>query len=126
MNFITIATFSKSIDAAPYVANLEHQGIRCFLKDEHTMNAAPIYEYAVGGIKLQVPEEDILLAKEIMTEAGYIFDDNTELPKFWQSFQNMSDNWPILGKWPVAFRFAAILALIVLILILIASASLGL
>lgn len=89
------------------------------------MNAAPIYEYAVGGIKLQVLEEDIQQAKEIMMEAGYQFDDNAELPKFWQSFDKMSEKWPIAGKWPIAFRFAMVLAVFVLILILIANATVG-
>lgn len=123
MNFVTIATFSTSIEASPYISNLEHEGIKCFLKDEHTVTTAPIYEFAVGGIKLQVPEEDQLRAKEIMTEAGYKFDNTNELPAFWRSFDRVSKNWPIVGKWNVAFRFAIIIAIVSLLLILLANAT---
>lgn len=120
MEFVTLATFSSSFEAAPYKVNLEHQGITCFLKDEHTMTMARVYEHAVGGIKLQVPREDFARAKEIMTEAGYVFENYFELPPFWKWFDGMSKNLPLIGSQTIAIRavfFLIPIAAIVLFLI---------
>lgn len=104
MEFVTLATFSTSFDAAPYKVNLEHNGITCFLKDEHTMTMAPVYENAVGGIKLQVPREDFTKAKEIMIEAGYVFENHFELPPFWKWFDGISKKLPIVGNQRLVIR----------------------
>jgi hypothetical protein len=71
MNLITVATFSNAIDAHIIMGKLESEGIQCFLKDEHTVTANPMYEIAYGGIKLQVPEKDVEAAKEILKETSY-------------------------------------------------------
>lgn len=66
MDLITIATFSNSIEAHISRSLLESQGIPCFLKDEHTINANPMYHLALGGIKLQVWEKDVERAMAIL------------------------------------------------------------
>ncbi len=66
MDLITIATFSNSIEAHISRSLLESQGIACFLKDEHTINANPMYHLALGGIKLQVWEKDVNEAMSIL------------------------------------------------------------
>lgn len=52
---------------------LETEGIPCFAKDEHTVTTNPFYSLALGGIKLQVREEDAPEALRIMAEMGYVF-----------------------------------------------------
>ena len=71
MDFITIATFSNAIDAHIIKGRLENEGITCFLKDEHTVTANPMYEIAYGGIKLQVTNQDVDIAREILKETSY-------------------------------------------------------
>lgn len=71
MDLVTIATFSNAVDAHIIMGRLETEGIHCFLKDEHTVTANPMYEIAYGGIKLQVAERDVDAAKEILKETSY-------------------------------------------------------
>lgn len=75
MDLITIATFSNSIEAHISRSLLESQGIPCFLKDEHTINANPMYHLALGGIKLQVWEKDVVNAVTVMKGNGYSFNE---------------------------------------------------
>lgn len=50
---------------------LEADGIECFVRDEHTITTIPIYDIALGGIKLQVQEKDVEAAKEILKTVSY-------------------------------------------------------
>jgi hypothetical protein len=49
-NFKTIKTFSYSTAIAIIRSRLEAEGIECFLKDEHTVDANPFYSSAIGGV----------------------------------------------------------------------------
>lgn len=71
MNFVTIAIFSNIVDLHIIMGKIENEGIECFVKDEHTIAANPFYDIAVGGIKLQVREEDEIAAREILKETSY-------------------------------------------------------
>jgi len=51
---------------------LESEGIDCFLKDELTINSDPLISNAIGGVKLQVQEEDYARAYELLQLKGYI------------------------------------------------------
>ena len=50
---------------------LESHGISCFLKDELTIQANPLYTYALGGVKIQVPESREDEARAILKANGY-------------------------------------------------------
>jgi hypothetical protein len=54
--------------------NLEAEGIMCFLKDEMTITADPLISNALGGIKLQIKESDLELAKMVLKN---IYNDNS-------------------------------------------------
>ena len=75
-----IVTFESYYD--PMLAHivrtrLEANGIQCFIADENTLGANPLYNQAVGGIKLKVFEQDIdrcheiLAADETLKEQDY-------------------------------------------------------
>jgi len=51
---------------------LESEGIECYIKDELTVQTNPVYSYAVGGVKIQVKEEDVAGAMKILEEEGYV------------------------------------------------------
>ena len=51
---------------------LEAEGIYCFLKDENSVIMMPYLADAIGGVKLQVREEDVVQAVEILKQAGFI------------------------------------------------------
>ncbi len=47
---------------------LEDVGIPVFVKDEFTILMNPLFSNAVGGIKLQVLEEDLEKASEVLKD----------------------------------------------------------
>jgi len=71
-NWITIKTFWLSHEPTMVKSYLESEGIDCFLKDELTINSDPLISNAIGGVKLQVQEEDYARAYELLQLKGYI------------------------------------------------------
>lgn len=65
--FVTVATFTNSLEANLAKQHLEAGGVRCFLRDESTVDVAWHLSVAVGWIKLQVSPADLDLAKSILT-----------------------------------------------------------
>ena len=65
-NFITVGTYSSSIDAHLQLAILQSCGIMGFLKDDNAISINPLLNFALGGIKLQVAEQDVEEALEIL------------------------------------------------------------
>ncbi|MEJ8801391.1 putative signal transducing protein [Pontibacter sp. H249] len=77
---ITIATFNDVTEAHILKGRLEAEGILCFLGDENIIGVQPFYANAVGGVKLKVPETDVMEAKAILTriqEGNTLFDYDT-------------------------------------------------
>ena len=68
MHLITLKTFDNSIDANMLRCQLELEGIQSYLKDENTITTNPLYNIALGGIKLQVVEQDYTKAKAYLAE----------------------------------------------------------
>ncbi len=58
MNLITIKTFNDGISSHIVKARLESEGIQCFVYDENIVTLNPLYNIAVGGVKLKINEED--------------------------------------------------------------------
>ncbi|RZL36722.1 MAG: DUF2007 domain-containing protein [Pedobacter sp.] len=68
------STYYNGIEANIIKGRLEDSDIPCFLTDEHISTIQPLYNQAVGGIKLNIFEKDVervnlLLADEVITEA---------------------------------------------------------
>jgi hypothetical protein len=61
--FITIATYDKSIDAHIALGRLSAEGIKAQLFDEQMVQ---MYSIAVGGIKLRVARADAQLARKVL------------------------------------------------------------
>lgn len=67
MNLVTINTYTFPHELAIHKSKLESMGIECFVKDELTVQVHNFYSNAIGGIKLQVKEDDAEAAIEILT-----------------------------------------------------------
>ncbi len=68
-----IITFESYYD--PMLAHiirtrLEANGIACFVADENTIGANPLYNQAVGGVKLKIFEKDLERCREILASEG--------------------------------------------------------
>ena len=65
---ITIASYSFPFEAHIARSRLESEEIPAFVADEHTINMQWLYSNALGGVRLQVPEEFVDAAIEILNE----------------------------------------------------------
>lgn len=76
--FKTVQVFDTPINAHLLLNHLEVNGIDGFLVDEHTVGVNPLYNYAVGGVKVKVAEEDYSRAKSLIVqlENSKLKDDN--------------------------------------------------
>lgn len=68
MKLVSIKTFDNTSEAHIYKSKLENEGILCFLKDENSVSINPFNNIALGGIKLQVPEDAVDNALNILIE----------------------------------------------------------
>src|SRR5688572_24910993 len=71
-NLVTVQIFTFPTEAHLAQLRLESNGISCFLKDETTVGVISLYSNALGGVKLQVEENEAEKAREILIEAGFI------------------------------------------------------
>ena len=67
-NLATVATFYNLQEVDIAVGLLESCGVDCFLCDEHMHRVHPLTTEIIGGVRLQVAEQDIELAKELLKE----------------------------------------------------------
>jgi len=64
---VTIASFSHAHEAHIALARLEADGIPAFIADEHTITMQWLYSNALGGVKINVPENYVQEAREILS-----------------------------------------------------------
>lgn len=64
--FSKIAVFQYSSEAQIIKSRLEAEGIEVFLNDQFTIDTDPLISNAIGGIKLNVWQEDHDKAREIL------------------------------------------------------------
>lgn len=63
---IVFQSFYNPIEANIVKARLLDSGVQCFLSDEITVTINPIYNQALGGVKLHLFERDVELANSIL------------------------------------------------------------
>ena len=76
-NWITVLAFTYPVEAHMAQGFLESEGIGTKLKDELTVQVNSFYSNAVGGVKLQVRENDYDEALMILQKGGYIVEPGT-------------------------------------------------
>ena len=81
MELITIKTFDNYFSASIILTRLQHDGVECYLKDEHTVTIDPILTNAIGGIKLVVKKEDEQKALELLSVYQTEYMQNAICPK---------------------------------------------
>jgi hypothetical protein len=67
---VTFASYYDPMLAHIIRTRLEANGIACFVADENTIGANPLYNQAVGGVKLKVFERDLERCREILDSEG--------------------------------------------------------
>ena len=62
----TIATFSKPEEAHLFRTRLEAAGIPAFVQDEHFVQMDWLYSNAIGGVRVQIADDDLSAAREFL------------------------------------------------------------
>ncbi|HTX64544.1 MAG TPA: DUF2007 domain-containing protein [Opitutaceae bacterium] len=65
----TIAAFTTIEEAYLLKSRLEGSGVAAFVRDEFTVAANPLYSNAIGGVKVEVADDDFDRALEVL-DAG--------------------------------------------------------
>lgn len=65
---IVFETFYNPIEANIVKSRLIDSGIQCFLSDENMITVNPLYNQALGGVKLHLFEKDVPIAKHILQD----------------------------------------------------------
>ena len=68
---ITVASFSKVEEAHMLRLRLEAGGIPAYIQDENMVQMDWMYSNAIGGVRVQIVEEDAEHAKEILQEPPF-------------------------------------------------------
>jgi hypothetical protein len=67
---ITFESYYDPMLAHIVRSRLEANGIPCFIADENTIAANPLYNQATGGVKIKIFERDLERCKEILATEG--------------------------------------------------------
>jgi hypothetical protein len=65
-DIVTIARVPTAMEANMIKGRLEFEGVPCFIADEHTISIQPLYNNAIGGVRVQVRLSDVERAKQIL------------------------------------------------------------
>ena len=63
---VTAGTFSFPHEAEIARSTLEAEGIAAYVADAHTINMQWLYSNAMGGVRVQVHQKDLTVAKEVL------------------------------------------------------------
>jgi len=77
-NFVTVRAFSMPWQADVARATLETRGIPVSVADANTVSVNWLYSNAIGGVRVQVPEEFTEQANEILSSQVESIDGSTE------------------------------------------------
>ena len=64
----TIASYSFPYEAHIAKARLDSEGVPAFVADEQTINMQWLYSNAMGGVRLQVPDQFVAQARTILAQ----------------------------------------------------------
>lgn len=92
---IIFKRFYNPIEANIVQTRLEDGGVHCFLTDENTVTLNPLYNQAMGGVKLHLFEQDLQLATDILAE---------ELPEVvLEEIEDSAGQCPVCGSTHVGY-----------------------
>ena len=69
MEYVELRSFDNYVEANIVLNMLQHSGINCHLKDEHTVTIGPMLSPALGGMKLMVHHSQVERAWDMIDEA---------------------------------------------------------
>lgn len=122
---VTVATFSHPAETAVIKSVLEGNGIECFMKDGITVQVDPLLSPAVGGVKLQVREEDVNDALLLLREGGYVPHEEPVTAGILDKFDAVTSAFPLIGHRSLLSRLMIVLAAVITVLTIVLAIFLG-
>ncbi len=110
-NWVTILTFTYPQEAHLIKTKLQSENIEVFIKDELTTQSNNFLSNAIGGVKLQVKEQDYKQAYLLLKDLGYIKEPKQKANSF---FNNFKKKIPFLNKLSYDKRLVIILVFLTL------------
>lgn len=89
---------------------------RPYLKDELTAQVNNFYSNAIGGVKLQVREEDVHKSRQILQELGYLDESQDQSNSFLKKWDVQTAKIPLLGKVALEIRLVVLAAIIIVLI----------
>ncbi len=115
-SLVTILTIPFPGNVSIIKARLESEGIECYTKDDTTIQVDPLISNAVGGVKLQVREEDVPQAMEILYSEGYANREEVETPvDSYSGLERFAGKLPFFKKLRFEMRLLIWLAFVIVI-----------
>jgi len=101
----TIATFSLPEEAHLLRTRLESVGIPAFVQDEHFVQLDWLYSNAIGGVRVQVADEDLEATREFLAaDAPQPCPEAEEVDCTWCGSSDVE-----LDPWPRLISYLAVL-----------------
>lgn len=89
MQTVVLKTFDDYFSANILLTRLQHEGIPCYLFDEHTVTVNPIFGAVIGGIKLVVSKGYEEAAKRLINRFEEEYQQQVLCPKCFQHKFNL-------------------------------------
>jgi len=123
-------TFNNVFEANLAAGHLEHEGIETFIQDQNISNIYPNATGPVnlvvgspfgayGGVKLQIKDDDIPKAIEVLQSNGYLNEEEEQPSAFTESLDNMTGKLPFLHQYPLQVKLLAIVFFILAVILTI-------
>ncbi|HEY1046731.1 MAG TPA: DUF2007 domain-containing protein [Bacteroidia bacterium] len=118
---VTVLTCNYPQECAVAKALLESFGIFVFVKNEFSIQVAPLYSKAMGGIELQVLSNDYNVALDILKEHQLMPKQSAQTQSpFYKKIIEVTANWVVFKKMNTENRFLLFLIISVIIVVLLA------
>ncbi|MCU0432913.1 MAG: DUF2007 domain-containing protein [Bacteroidia bacterium] len=67
MDLVTVGSFTYMYEAELLAAKLDSEGITAYIPDSMTINTNPFLAGGLGGIRVQISQDDVAKARELLT-----------------------------------------------------------
>jgi hypothetical protein len=107
--WVTIATFNYTHQAALLKGRIESDGFLCNIKDELIVNTNPLYSNAIGGVKVQVRDCDVQNVIPLLKELGYNVEADASFEKLVTKVVRFTQKIPIINKYSLEGRYTVLI-----------------
>lgn len=117
--FVTVGSFTTVADLAMVEAELRERDIPYRMLDQNTVQVAPHYSAAIGGVRLQVRHRDRDAVVVILGDLGIEAERPHEGSELLDWFDGRTARLPCVGHMPLGQRFVMIAACCAILVALI-------